>query len=262
MGKLEYFPAFFGYRRSFAMLTDEQFGRVIRAALAYAEDGEVPDLADLETLAFAVIRGDIDRARKAYDEKCERLRANGMKGGRPASEKPDGTKRFSENQMQPEEPKQNKTIQNKTIQNNTNESISASDDAKPSRARAKKAFSPPTVDEVKAYCEEQGFGTINPAAFVDYYSANGWRVGNHPMKDWRATVRNWARRDKEKGIVPKSLGSFDTDEFLDAAVKASYARIEQTKDEPQESASVEELPEPVVMPSGKRDYSGLWSKIM
>lgn len=244
---MEYFPAFFGYRKSFAMLTDEQFGLVMRAALAYAEDGEVPDLADLEALAFAVIRGDIDRAKVKYEAIAQRNRTNGMKGGRPKNqENPVGFLRTKENPENPVGPIQNKTKQDKTIQNE--ESISASDDAKPARAK-KKAFAPPTVDEVKAYCDEQGFGTINPAAFVDYYSANGWRVGSHPMKDWRATVRNWARRDKERGITPKSPGSFETDEFVDAAMKASYARMDE------ETADV--LPEPT-----DRDYSALWAKIM
>lgn len=258
MGKLEYFPAFVGYIDSLSMLTDEQKGRVFMAALLYTRDGVMTDLEPVEAMAFAFIRGDIDRAREKYDDICEKRRDAINKRWQNTSDTNE-YKSTAEIQKNTSGTKQNKTKQDKTIQNE--ESISASDDAKPARAK-KKSFDPPTVDEVKAYCDEQGFGTINPAAFVDYYEANGWRVGSHPMKDWRATVRNWARRDKEKGIVPKNPGSFETDEFFDAAVKASYARIEQTKDEPQESAPVEELPEPVVMPSGKRDYSGLWSKIM
>lgn len=58
-------------------------------------------------------------------------------------------------------------------------------------------FVPPTVEEVAAYCTEKGY-TIDPAAFVDYYTANGWVQGRgKPLKDWRAAVRNWARRDAE-----------------------------------------------------------------
>ena len=32
---------------------------------------------------------------------------------------------------------------------------------------------------------------------MDYYQSNGWRVGKQKMKDWKAAVRNWARREKE-----------------------------------------------------------------
>lgn len=64
---------------------------------------------------------------------------------------------------------------------------------KPLRA----VFQKPTVDEVKAYCQERG-NNVDPNAFVDFYAAKGWRVGNQPMKDWKACVRTWERRDQQK----------------------------------------------------------------
>ena len=30
---------------------------------------------------------------------------------------------------------------------------------------------------------------------MDYYTANGWKVGRNSMKDWRAAVRDWMRKD-------------------------------------------------------------------
>lgn len=59
----------------------------------------------------------------------------------------------------------------------------------------RKRFSPPTREEVAAYCRERGNG-INPDRFIAYYESNGWKVGRNPMKDWRAAVRNWEQRDK------------------------------------------------------------------
>lgn len=58
-----------------------------------------------------------------------------------------------------------------------------------------KRFTPPTYDEVDFYCCERG-NTIDPQAFIDYYTSNGWKVGNVPMKDWKAAVRTWERREK------------------------------------------------------------------
>lgn len=52
----------------------------------------------------------------------------------------------------------------------------------------------PTTSEVRAYALEIGRGEGEAEAFVDYYTGNGWRVGRTPMKDWRATFRNWVRR--------------------------------------------------------------------
>lgn len=58
-------------------------------------------------------------------------------------------------------------------------------------------FTPPTVDDVRAYCLERG-NHVDPERFVNYYTANGWRVGKNPMKDWKAAVRTWERDDKKK----------------------------------------------------------------
>lgn len=66
-----------------------------------------------------------------------------------------------------------------------------------------KRFVKPKVEEVEAYCRERQNG-IDAHHFYDYYESNGWKVGKSPMKDWRATVRNWERngystgRQKEK----------------------------------------------------------------
>ena len=52
-------------------------------------------------------------------------------------------------------------------------------------------FIKPTLDEVKAYCEELK-NNIDAQRFIDYYASKGWVVGkNSPMKDWKACVRTW-----------------------------------------------------------------------
>ena len=62
----------------------------------------------------------------------------------------------------------------------------------------RKRFTPPTVDEVREYCEERG-NSVDPQRFVDYYSSNGWMVGKTKMKDWKAAVRTWEQREKSQG---------------------------------------------------------------
>lgn len=57
-------------------------------------------------------------------------------------------------------------------------------------------FTPPTLEEVRAYCMERG-NLIDAAQFIDYYSANGWMVGKSRMKDWRAAIRTWESRRRE-----------------------------------------------------------------
>lgn len=50
----------------------------------------------------------------------------------------------------------------------------------------------PTLAEVSAYCAERGRG-VDPQAWLDHYTSNGWRVGRNPMRDWKAAVRTWER---------------------------------------------------------------------
>ena len=62
-------------------------------------------------------------------------------------------------------------------------------------------FTPPTTEDVEAYCEEWGH-MIDAGAFVDFYASKGWKVGSAPMKDWKAAVRNWWRTDHKRGQDP------------------------------------------------------------
>lgn len=57
-------------------------------------------------------------------------------------------------------------------------------------------FHKPTLEEVEAYCLERQNG-LDAQRFVDYYEANGWRVGRNPMKDWKAAVRTWEGKEKK-----------------------------------------------------------------
>lgn len=63
---------------------------------------------------------------------------------------------------------------------------------------AAKRFDPPSLEEISAYCRERG-NRVDAAKFADYYAARGWRVGSGTMKDWRAAVRIWERRDDTNG---------------------------------------------------------------
>lgn len=65
-------------------------------------------------------------------------------------------------------------------------------------------FTPPTVEDVAAYCLERKNG-IDPEEFVAFYASKGWKVGSSPMRDWRAAVLTWEKkRAKETGPEPKS----------------------------------------------------------
>lgn len=101
----------------------------------------------------------------------------------------------------------------------------AEPDTKTEKAK-RTVFRKPTVGEVSAYAVEMLY-EMDAQAFVDHYDACGWVVGkNKPMRDWKAAVRNWVRRQSEFG--GQSCGgeqkhsSFETDAFFEAALAKSY----------------------------------------
>ena len=63
---------------------------------------------------------------------------------------------------------------------------------RPSRSR----FVPPSVDEVRDYCQQNGY-QLDPERFVAYYAATNWTRGKTKIKDWRACVRTWVRQNKD-----------------------------------------------------------------
>lgn len=69
----------------------------------------------------------------------------------------------------------------------------------------RKRFVPPTVQDVAEYCRGKGYA-VNAERFVDYYTANGWKVGKNPMRDWRAAVRTWVSKEKLT-VAPATSGN-------------------------------------------------------
>ena len=60
-----------------------------------------------------------------------------------------------------------------------------------------KRFKAPTIEQAKEYFANQGYMESEAERFVDHFTANGWKVGKSPMKDWKAAARNWMRNVKD-----------------------------------------------------------------
>ena len=82
-------------------------------------------------------------------------------------------------------------IKENKIKENIN-SISNDTDGK--KEKTARRFIPPTVEEVKAHITEMGY-TFDAEAFIAFYQSNGWMVGKSKMKDWRAALVTWQKRE-------------------------------------------------------------------
>ena len=84
---------------------------------------------------------------------------------------------------------------NNTINNTSNNTVNKGDTPKKT-----KRFVKPTLDEVTEYCNLRGAG-IDPQGFIDFYESKDWMIGKNKMKDWKAAVRTWMRKDRERKQV-------------------------------------------------------------
>lgn len=185
---LEYFPFYYSYRKKLEKLSDQEVGRLVRSLLEYGETGETEELAGRESIAFDFIADDINRAKAAYEERCAKNQRNiGKRYARQdCTTVYDGVRTNTTvyETYQTKDKTKDKTKDNTLPPNGVSDT------------RAKR-FTPPTLDDVSAYVRERG-SNVDPQRFLDFYTAKGWMVGKNPMKDWKAAVRTWEKRDSEQ----------------------------------------------------------------
>lgn len=168
---LTLFPEIVSITRKFS---DAQFGALMRAAFAYRFDGEIYSGDDPAIdVAFQTVAGQIDR----YIEVCKGNSQNAKGREREQSE------------AECSETKQNPPpIHSMSYPNPIPKDVAG-------KPPTRKRFVSPTVQDVAEYCQGKGYA-VDAERFVDYYTANGWRVGKNHMRDWQATVRTWAAKEK------------------------------------------------------------------
>jgi len=72
-----------------------------------------------------------------------------------------------------------------------------------------KLFKKPSINDVELYCIERN-NKIDAISFVNFYESKGWMVGKNKMKDWRACIRTWEMRAKnKKTYAPKTMSKLD-----------------------------------------------------
>lgn len=173
-----------------AKVPEEHRGMFLWALAQYGTYGTEPDLAWPLDAIFESLREDIDNSKRSIE--------NGRRGGRGnkngGSEKQEPAFTEAETPLCETEKgglEESQAIPYQTRPIHTN----------PNQKKSIRRFKKPTLDEVSDYAAEIGSPTFDAQNFIDYYESNGWRVSRNLMKDWKATVRNWVRRE-----TPQSKG--------------------------------------------------------
>ncbi len=175
---------------------------VLLACWEFLETGEKPTgLSPIESIAFSAFIPDLEDAWATYIKRI----SSGTNGGRPKKDaEPYGS--ICPHSIPCD------TVQNHAVPHGTETeedlSITLTGNTEntplnPPRGKRER-FTPPTVEDVAAFCLERKNG-IDAEEFCAFYSSKGWRVGSSPMRDWKAAVRTWEKkRAKTEGPEPKS----------------------------------------------------------
>ena len=176
---MKYLKVFVDFADKIELLGDAERGRLFTAMLEYASSGAEPDLRGNERFIWPTAKSEIDRQAESYKSICETNK-------RIATERYGALRTVTERN----EACQDKDKDKDKDKEQEKKNISFPPDGVKDSARAHR----PTVEEVAAYCRERG-NSVDAERFVDFYASKGWKVGNQPMKDWKACVRTWERRE-------------------------------------------------------------------
>lgn len=183
----------YDYLEEMAALNDAEFGRLTRALLVYSMTGEPIALCGNERFYAKRVMSQEDRFRASYEEQASILSERGKAGAKA---------RWSNAKNAKACLSITSNAKNGNTETNT-ETETETNTLPPNGGKGKGArFSPPSLAEVTDYCRERGNG-VDPERFVDFYAAKGWKVGNQPMKDWRAAVRTWEKREERSPQKPR-----------------------------------------------------------
>lgn len=188
------FTFYRSYYDAIQALPKKDQAAVLLAICAYALDSEEPKLSGTAKAIFTLVRPTLDTGRR---------KAMGGKNGSPSKDNGKIDERYDKDSVKEKEGE-------KEVEGEIEIENECSLPPTPLSGE-RRAFTPPSVDEVGKYCAERCNG-IDPQAFVDFYASKGWMIGKNKMKDWKAAVRTWERDPRR---TQEQQNRFGGDRLLD-----------------------------------------------
>lgn len=302
MTRTPYMPLYFSWSHILSDLSDAEYGKLLKAVVAYAEgSAEKPELPRHLALAYRFITDTIDRSgRKMTNSKETVPAAESVKSADNTPEPHTETAKSEANQVN--DTTETIKIESKQESDSTemtkaeeirevdpaetgkeieNQPSSTTTDVKIEDNCAKvstngedfretvnscptsQKFTPPTLESVEAHFKTQGY-LSDPKEFYNFYSSNGWLVGQNPMRNWQASAANWeikVRRERTTQTTSREAlnashgspngsqtaqkaqspypekpraGTFDVHEAFKKALERSYGGFYDDDDEEEE----------------------------
>lgn len=192
---IEYFCCYHSYLEAMEPLTDAEKGRLFTAMLVYSKTGEVPQLSGNERFIFPMMRGQIDRDNQRYDAKRKKQAENARMRWHDKAE--------SESHGMPPDANDAKEKEKAKAKTKAKEKARDRSPNTPRHRYGEYANVLLTDEELgKLQTEFPGDWEARIERLSGYLAQSGKSYKNH-----LATIRNWARKDRETQAAP---GNFKT----------------------------------------------------
>ena len=182
-----------------SMMDNEHAGELFKMILNYEADRDpadgIEDCSNESMIAFSFVKRQLDKLDEKYQETVERRKKAGQAGANARWQThATACDRITENGNRINRNADECEPMAKMADTDT---VTDTDTVYPTDIKEEKCkrFTPPTAEQVKEYCQERN-NNVDPETFVDFYASKGWKVGNNPMKDWKACVRTWEKRER------------------------------------------------------------------
>lgn len=196
------FVAYCDWLESFEELTDEEAGRLAKHLFRYVNDlnPEAPDR--ITKMCFIPIKQSLKRDLVKYEERADRARENGAKGGRPKTQK---------TQSVISEPKKPDSV---SVNVNDNVNVNGSVINTPTREEVEKEIC--TI----LFCrgiESVSFPVGDLAQrFHDNYESKGWQVNGQRLAKWQPRLNQWVLEElKKKNSTLETPEEKEAREFME-----------------------------------------------
>lgn len=195
---VEGFLLFSDYAETIRTMTDSAAGILIKMIFNHVTGADVnegiEDQAgadyDSAKIAFGFIRRQVDRSIESYEELRAKRREAGTKGAE---------KRWQSHSKAIANDGKECQSHNLPMANDGNQCLlTPTLTPTPTKEIKRGRFTPPTLEEVKAYCEERK-SPVDPVRFFEYFQTGGWKDSKgNPVRNWKQKLITWEKHSESQ----------------------------------------------------------------
>lgn len=188
------FTFYLSFEKAISKLDDNNQLIVYRAISRYSLFGEIPQVDGFAAIAWELIKPILDksRIRSINGAKAKGKSKPNLIGNQNAVSKNEAKTKLKQSKNKAKT-KRDRDRDKDRDRDRINIETKVSNGADKSTR-----FVPPSLIDVQEYIQKNSY-SVDALTFIDFYTSKGWMVGSNKMKDWKAAVRTWQRKQKSSG---------------------------------------------------------------